>query len=239
MQPAVAYNWLPVRGSSMGGTSAVGQGGVGLYPFHLLPDKVRVISEARGDEQSVWEPSAGDSHTVRKDTALVHGEITFGAKVIYYFKEDQCEFVEERRIKAVVKKPDTIRDLYESSTITSASVDRGSSREGDPAIPNTHADLGRKGWRTAMRSGDELGQTWEFNAQNPSSRHPGGDRGRLPPTSRSCDAVDRRAATCRSRPRWSAGHGQRGLFRSAPGVLSHWRRTHQRRGASSRDDELG
>ena len=94
----------------------------------------------------------------------MHGGITFGAKVIYYFKEDQCEFVEERRIRAVVKKPDTIRDLYETSTTTRASVDRGSSREGDLAIPNTHADLGRKEWRTAMRSGDELGQTWEFNA---------------------------------------------------------------------------
>ena len=40
----------------------------------------------------------------RKDTELVHGEIKRGTKIICYLKEDQSEFLEERRLKDLVKK---------------------------------------------------------------------------------------------------------------------------------------
>merc|ERR1712228_222264 len=39
-----------------------------------------------------------------KDTELVHGEVKRGTKVICYLKEDQSEFLEERRLKDLVKK---------------------------------------------------------------------------------------------------------------------------------------
>merc|ERR1712071_452883 len=42
--------------------------------------------------------------TVQKDTEVVHGEIKRGAKIICYLKEDQSEFLEERRLKDLVKK---------------------------------------------------------------------------------------------------------------------------------------
>merc|ERR1739838_291779 len=35
---------------------------------------------------------------------LVHGEVKRGTKVICYLKEDQSEFLEERRLKDLVKK---------------------------------------------------------------------------------------------------------------------------------------
>merc|ERR1712141_432528 len=38
------------------------------------------------------------------DTELVHGEVKRGTKVICYLKEDQSEFLEERRLKDLVKK---------------------------------------------------------------------------------------------------------------------------------------
>merc|ERR1711976_636235 len=44
------------------------------------------------------------SFTVQKDTELVHGEVKRGTKVICYLKEDQSEFLEERRLKDLVKK---------------------------------------------------------------------------------------------------------------------------------------
>merc|ERR1712039_312159 len=47
---------------------------------------------------------AGGSFTVQKDTELVHGEIKRGTKIICYLKEDQSEFLEERRLKDLVKK---------------------------------------------------------------------------------------------------------------------------------------
>ena len=52
----------------------------------------------------IWESGAGGSFTVQKDTELVHGEIKRGTKIICYLKEDQSEFLEERRLKDLVKK---------------------------------------------------------------------------------------------------------------------------------------
>jgi molecular chaperone HtpG len=51
--------------------------------------------------QHIWESSAGGSFTIRPD----HGEpLGRGTKIILYTKEDQMEYLEERRIKDVVKK---------------------------------------------------------------------------------------------------------------------------------------
>merc|ERR1712037_362857 len=50
------------------------------------------------------ESVAGGSFTVQKDTEMVHGEVKRGTKVICYLKEDQSEFLEERRLKDLVKK---------------------------------------------------------------------------------------------------------------------------------------
>ncbi|CAE8598627.1 unnamed protein product [Polarella glacialis] len=65
---------------------------------------VRVISKNNDDEQYIWESGAGGSFTVQKDTELVHGEVKRGTKIICYLKEDQSEFLEERRLKDLVKK---------------------------------------------------------------------------------------------------------------------------------------
>merc|ERR1711910_164242 len=65
---------------------------------------VRVVSKNNDDEQYVWESAAGGSFTVQKDTEQVHGEEKRGTKVICYLKKDQSEFVEERRLKDLVKK---------------------------------------------------------------------------------------------------------------------------------------
>merc|ERR1712194_405771 len=46
----------------------------------------------------------GGSFTVQKDTEMVHGEVKRGTKIICYLKEDQSEFLEERRVKDLVKK---------------------------------------------------------------------------------------------------------------------------------------
>merc|ERR1712048_1500631 len=55
-------------------------------------------------EQYIWESAAGGSFTVTKDAYQAYGEIKRGTKIICHLKEDQTEFLEERRLKDLVKK---------------------------------------------------------------------------------------------------------------------------------------
>merc|ERR1711964_8255 len=48
--------------------------------------------------------AAGGSFTITKDTDFTYGEIKRGTKLILHLKEDQSEFLEERRLKDLVKK---------------------------------------------------------------------------------------------------------------------------------------
>lgn len=75
---------------------------MGFYSAFLVANKVEVVSKSNDDEQHIWTSTADAKFFVTKDP---RGDtLGRGTRVTLYLKDDATEYVEQDKIKNLVKK---------------------------------------------------------------------------------------------------------------------------------------
>jgi len=82
--------------------SLIGQFGVGFYSAFLVANRVQVTSKSNDDEQYIWTSTADSKFSINKDP---RGDtLGRGTRVTLFLKDDATDYIEQDRLKNLVKK---------------------------------------------------------------------------------------------------------------------------------------
>jgi len=79
----------------------IGQFGVGFYSAYLVANKVSVVSKNNGDDQYIWESEGNGSFSIAKDES--EDKLNRGTKLMLHLKDDMHDYLEESKIRELVK----------------------------------------------------------------------------------------------------------------------------------------